>query len=63
MRVNVDPVRCQDHTLCAMTAPEPFELDDIDGHPHAVIEEVAVMIDHVIAARAAHGGRLEAGRP
>ncbi len=40
MKVKVDPERCQGHTLCAMTAPESFELNDIDGHATAVIEEV-----------------------
>ncbi|WP_082984621.1 ferredoxin [Mycobacterium sp. 1245499.0] len=78
MRVKVDPARCQGHTMCAMIAPESFELDDVDGHAHAVVEEVAdghrdgvleaarscpehaisMMIDHVVAARAAHGRRL-----
>jgi ferredoxin len=75
VRVRVDPSRCQGHTLCAMIAPESFELDDVDGHAHAVTEEVpeeyhaqvreavtscpeqaiTAMIDHVVAARAAHG--------
>ena len=40
MRVRVDPTRCQGHTLCAMIAPESFELDDVDGHAHAITEEV-----------------------
>lgn len=80
MRVRVDPTRCQGHTLCAMIAPESFELDDVDGHAHAVAEEVPeeyrdqvreaatscpeqaieVMIDQVVAGRAAHGrGRVQ----
>ena len=41
MRVRVDSSRCQGHTLCAMIAPESFELDDVDGHAHAIVEEVA----------------------
>ncbi|MBW8482684.1 ferredoxin [Actinomadura parmotrematis] len=32
MKVNVDAGRCQGHTLCAMIAPDVFELDDVDGH-------------------------------
>lgn len=79
MRVWVDPSRCQGHTLCAMIAPESFELDDVDGHARALVEDVAdahrdrvveaatscpeqaitVMVDRLLAARAAHGGRRE----
>ena len=40
MKVRVDPDRCQGHTLCAMIAPEVFELSDIDGHSSAVSEDV-----------------------
>jgi ferredoxin len=40
VKVWVDPERCQGHTLCAMIAPEAFELDDIDGHSSAVFDEV-----------------------
>jgi ferredoxin len=40
VRIRVDPSRCQGHTLCAMIAPESFELDDVDGHAHAVVEDV-----------------------
>jgi Ferredoxin len=32
MRVTVDPYRCQGHTLCAMSAPDVFELTNDDGH-------------------------------
>ncbi|MEE3849467.1 ferredoxin [Gordonia sp. LSe1-13] len=42
MKVHVDPDRCQGHTLCAMIAPEVFELDDMDGHATPVSEEVPV---------------------
>ncbi|OBK76281.1 ferredoxin [Mycobacterium sp. 1274761.0] len=31
MKVSVDSGRCQGHTLCAMIAPDAFELSDIDG--------------------------------
>lgn len=40
MKVRVDGTRCQGHTLCAMIAPEVFELDDIDGHARPVDEQV-----------------------
>ncbi|MGX7724887.1 MAG: ferredoxin [Rhodococcus sp.] len=40
MKVEVDPHRCQGHTLCAMAAPTLFELSDIDGHATAVDTEV-----------------------
>ncbi len=32
MKVKVDGDRCQGHTLCAMVAPDSFELSEIDGH-------------------------------
>ncbi|GAA4544990.1 ferredoxin [Mycobacterium paraffinicum] len=40
MKVWVDPERCQGHTLCAMIAPESFELNDIDGSSSAIDEVV-----------------------
>ncbi|GAA2121531.1 MULTISPECIES: ferredoxin [Actinomadura] len=40
MKVKVDLERCQGHTLCAMRAPDVFELDDVDGHSSPVSEEV-----------------------
>lgn len=40
MKVRVDPQRCQGHTLCAMIAPDIFELSDIDGSSSAVREIV-----------------------
>jgi ferredoxin len=40
VRVHVENSRCQGHTLCAMIAPESFELDDVDGHAHVVAEDV-----------------------
>lgn len=51
MRVHVDQSRCQGHTLCAMIAPESFELDDVDGHAHAVVDEVPT--EHHAAVREA----------
>jgi ferredoxin len=36
MQVRVDPEKCQGHTLCAMAAPDVFELDEIDGHATAM---------------------------
>jgi ferredoxin len=36
----VDPDRCQGHTLCAMTAPDAFELDDVDGHASVVFDVI-----------------------
>lgn len=32
MRISVDTGKCQGHTLCAITAPELFALDEQDGH-------------------------------
>ena len=40
MKVRVDGSICQGHTLCAMTAPDIFELDDEDGHASVVSEDV-----------------------
>ena len=40
MRVQVDPLRCQGHTLCAMIAPQLFRLSDVDGSSSAVCELV-----------------------
>jgi ferredoxin len=40
VKVRVDPERCQGHTLCAMRAPDIFELDEFDGHSSVVKEEV-----------------------
>jgi ferredoxin len=31
VKVSVDSERCQGHTLCAMIAPDSFQLSDIDG--------------------------------
>ncbi|OBG74421.1 MULTISPECIES: ferredoxin [unclassified Mycobacterium] len=40
MKVSVDSQRCQGHTLCAMIAPDSFELSDIDGSASAINEVV-----------------------
>ena len=40
MKVFVDAQRCQGHTLCAMIAPDSFELSDIDGTASPVQEDV-----------------------
>ncbi|OBA71394.1 ferredoxin [Mycobacterium sp. 1554424.7] len=40
MKVWVDPERCQGHTLCAMIAPDSFQLNDIDGSSSAIDEVV-----------------------
>lgn len=40
VKVLVDHARCQGHTLCAMVAPDWFELDDEDGHASVRREEV-----------------------
>ena len=40
LKVRVDPEKCQGHTLCAMAAPDVFELSEIDGHASVSNEEV-----------------------
>jgi ferredoxin len=40
VKVYVDPERCQGHTLCAMIAPQIFQLDEVDGHSSAIDGEV-----------------------
>jgi ferredoxin len=40
VQVQVDGTRCQGHTLCAMIAPDAFELDEVDGHSSPVSEQV-----------------------
>jgi ferredoxin len=40
VKISVDPDRCQGHTLCAMIAPDLFQLDDIDGHSRAIDGEI-----------------------
>ena len=45
MKVQVDPEKCQGHTLCAMRAPALFELSEIDGHSSAVAGEVPADVE------------------
>jgi ferredoxin len=40
VKVQVDSERCQGHTLCAMIAPNVFQLDEIDGHSSVIDENV-----------------------
>ncbi|MFZ2526734.1 MAG: ferredoxin [Rhodococcus sp. (in: high G+C Gram-positive bacteria)] len=48
MKVQVNSQRCQGHTLCAMSAPDAFELSEIDGHASAVFDKVpAELEEHV----------------
>ncbi len=48
MKVSVDSSRCQGHTLCAMIAPDSFELDDVDGHASPVNEIVPADEEDVV---------------
>lgn len=50
MKVTVDQERCQGHTLCAMKAPQLFELDDIDGHSSAITEDVPAELESLATA-------------
>jgi ferredoxin len=40
LKIHVDTEKCQGHTLCAMRAPDLFQLDEIDGHSSAVADEI-----------------------
>jgi ferredoxin len=53
VKVSVDGQRCQGHTLCAMIAPESFELDDVDGHASPV-SEVVPQDQEALVTEAAH---------
>lgn len=48
MKVSVDGNRCQGHTLCAMIAPDSFELDDVDGHASPTSEVVPADQEDVV---------------
>lgn len=48
MKVSVDGSRCQGHTLCAMIAPDSFELDDVDGHASPTSEVVPADQEDVV---------------
>jgi len=53
MRVTVDQSRCQGHALCAMHAPDLFDLDD-EGHSFVIADPVPSGLDE--AAYAAEAG-------
>jgi len=44
MRVTVDQSRCQGHALCAMRAPDLFDLDD-EGHSFVIADPVPGGLD------------------
>lgn len=48
MKVSVDSDRCQGHTLCAMIAPDSFELSDIDGTSSPVHDVVPADQEDVV---------------
>lgn len=52
MRVHVDETKCQGHTLCAMAAPDIFELSDFDGHAQAVTGDVPSHLEDAVRAAA-----------
>lgn len=53
MKVRVDPDKCQGHTLCAMEAPEAFELSEFDGHSTARFELVPTELEPKVRDAAA----------
>jgi ferredoxin len=53
VKVSVDSERCQGHTLCAMIAPDSFELSDIDG-TSSPVSEVVPSDQHDAVREAAH---------
>ena len=53
MKISVDANKCQGHTLCAITAPELFALDEADGHAIVTPSEGAVLPEHADEARRA----------
>jgi ferredoxin len=53
MKVRVDPEKCQGHTLCAMAAPQIFELSDFDGHSTAIDGDVPAELEQVVRDAAA----------
>lgn len=48
MKVHVDSERCQGHTMCALIAPEVFELSEIDGHSSVAVEDVPAELEHKV---------------
>jgi ferredoxin len=53
MKISVDTAKCQGHTLCAMTAPELFDLDATDGHAIVTAPGGMVPPEHADEARRA----------
>lgn len=53
VKVHVDSARCQGHTLCAMIAPEMFELSEVDGSASAVTDVVPAHLEERVR-EAAH---------
>lgn len=51
MRVRVDDAKCQGHTLCALNAPQVFDLREDDGH--SFVRNEVVPPEHQAAVRAA----------
>lgn len=51
MRARVDHDRCQGHALCAMEAPEVFQIRDVDGLAVVKLDEIPA--EHQAAARRA----------
>jgi ferredoxin len=45
VKISVDAARCQGHTLCAMTAPQLFNLDEADGHAIVVATDGVVSLE------------------
>ena len=39
MHIDVAPGRCQGHSLCAMEAPDVFDIDD-EGHVEVLVDDV-----------------------
>jgi ferredoxin len=49
----VDPDKCQGHTLCAIAAPDAFELSDFDGHATARFDTVPTELERAVRDAAA----------
>jgi ferredoxin len=47
MQIHVDLKRCQGHTMCAMTAPDLFDLSEDDGHAIVLHPEVPPELEEV----------------
>lgn len=53
MRVRVDEARCQGHTVCAMNAPEIFDVSSEDGHARVVSDVVPAGKEDIVRMAAA----------